>query len=427
MTIHEAAYHGEAGRVGDLISQGTRVNEVDKRGLTALHLASLAGQAIVVQELLDQGAFVDALLDDPFSYYGITDLRPLHLAVSGGKAQIVDMLLQAGADPDSPYRARGDATTALHLAASMGDDESVRLLLEADADPDVLLNGYSPLYIASRSGHARIVERLIASGASTCRESTDIARSAASRAREYNLYSPPRPTARERLLREERNESPAELRVRPILTREFYMGRCAIHQAAAAGHRDTVAVLIDASIVVDVPDRDGGLSALCHAAFGGHVDTMRLLINAGAQTGFRTDSNATPLHFASASGSAEAVELILTASALEMTQALLQQPLGGAASPRHSVEDVSTTDQLRIALKPPSLSGLVPVVPREPKYNTFPSGSTALHVAAIEGHGAIVSLLLAAGYDKTMRDADGMTPLNRAADNGHLDVVQLLQ
>jgi ankyrin repeat protein len=47
---------------------------------------------------------------------------------------------------------------------------------------------------------------------------------------------------------------------------------------------------------------------------------------------------------------------------------------------------------------------------------------TALHLAAWNGHAAVVELLLAAGADSGRPGPGGETPLLLAADGGHVDV-----
>jgi TonB family protein len=56
-----------------------------------------------------------------------------------------------------------------------------------------------------------------------------------------------------------------------------------------------------------------------------------------------------------------------------------------------------------------------------------PSLGTALHLAARHGRTASTRLLLQAGADLEIRDAEGRTPLYRAIERRHADVIELLQ
>lgn len=49
-----------------------------------------------------------------------------------------------------------------------------------------------------------------------------------------------------------------------------------------------------------------------------------------------------------------------------------------------------------------------------------------MHLAACQGHTAVVQLLLDAGAAVSTQSADGFSPLQGAARRGHVAVVQLL-
>lgn len=52
---------------------------------------------------------------------------------------------------------------------------------------------------------------------------------------------------------------------------------------------------------------------------------------------------------------------------------------------------------------------------------------SALHLAALQGHEEIIILLLEEGVDHTMRNLDGKTAADIAAENGYLDLEEILR
>ena len=97
------------------------VNEGDRYGRTALHLAAISTNTDVTSMLVETGAVVNAQDED-----GET---PLHLSESSAVTEI--LLRKGGANPNIPNI---DGITALHLAVQRRDVDAVRSLLRSGAD-----------------------------------------------------------------------------------------------------------------------------------------------------------------------------------------------------------------------------------------------------------------------------------------------------
>jgi ankyrin repeat domain-containing protein 50 len=146
--------------------------------------------------------------------------------------------------------------------------------------------------------------------------------------------------------------------------------------AAYFGLRDIITVMLEKG--VDVLTRTGyGETALHPAARCGQDAVIQLLLGAGADINAINEARDTPLLIATGWGVQPVV-----------VQMLLEK---GA--------DVTARDD---------------------------GGMTALHLAAENGHGAVITLLLEKGADVTAKSNNGWTALHLAAENGHEVIVQLL-
>ena len=58
--LHFASKEGHVEVMQELLKRGAGVNVTTKKGNTALHIASLAGQKVAVEVLLDSGALVNS-------------------------------------------------------------------------------------------------------------------------------------------------------------------------------------------------------------------------------------------------------------------------------------------------------------------------------------------------------------------------------
>jgi len=121
---------------------------------TLLHMAALDGNLTTVRSLLLSGDHINA--KDTFGY------TPLHLAANKGYTEIVRFLLDQGANA---YAVEYNGLSALHLASLHGHMPVVNLLLQRTDVNIKDKDGYSPLFLATRSQNIHIVEVLINSGA----------------------------------------------------------------------------------------------------------------------------------------------------------------------------------------------------------------------------------------------------------------------
>jgi ankyrin repeat protein len=165
-----------------------RVNEKNKHGETALHLAASSKNIALVRLLLNKGAdvkaegiaertalhyavrkdntaFVHLLLDrgadvNARDKFGCT---VLHDAVIEGSTAVVQLLLDRGADINAQSRI---GHTALHFAAMRGDRAFVQLLLDRGADIEAKdVTGWTPLHCSAAKGEEDVAYLLVDRGA----------------------------------------------------------------------------------------------------------------------------------------------------------------------------------------------------------------------------------------------------------------------
>jgi hypothetical protein len=144
-----AAFKGDIAKINALLGKGADINQLDRAGHTALHLAVLNERVEVVRALLEAGAEVD-ITNQRFGF------RPLHLSARKGNAGVSELLIRYGSDLDA-QSLRGK--TALHLAATNGHLAVVKILLKYLARVDICdSNNKTPLQYAEAHGHTEIVD-----------------------------------------------------------------------------------------------------------------------------------------------------------------------------------------------------------------------------------------------------------------------------
>ena len=274
----------------------------------------------------------------------------------------VRALLKQGADVNA---AHGDGMTALHWAASNGDLELTQMLVYAGANlrASTRLNGYTPLFLASREGQAPIVAALLKAGAEAdARSST---------------------------------------------------GSTPLMLAAASGNVDAVRLLLDAGADVKTKETARGQTALMFAAAYNRVGAVELLAKRGADVG--ATSAVVDLYELTREEAALPGGPRAGASAGGGTGGGAPRQ-GGPGGPRPAAD----------APKRPQIPGLDRGY-NYTELIAYQGGMTALMFAAREGHMETARALLDAGAMVNQpRSGDQTTPLLMATINGHFDLAKYL-
>ncbi|KAJ8376614.1 hypothetical protein SKAU_G00071940 [Synaphobranchus kaupii] len=241
------------------LKHGAKMCHQNKLGHFAIHAAAFAGAKKAMECILIKGAIEAVKLmisayNRAEDIINITDganqtplhnvreflsdedsdgCTPLHYACRLGIAASVQNMLGLKV---SPGRKSKDKKSAFHFAAEFGRINTCQRLLETVSASRLLNegdeNGMTPLHLACRGGHTRVVELLLRKGA---------------------------------------------------LFNSDYKGWTSLHHAAAEGYTQTMKILLSANIKsLDKTDEDGN-TALHLAAKEGHKAAVRLLLTRGAE------------------------------------------------------------------------------------------------------------------------------------------------
>uniref|UniRef100_UPI0037E71AE9 transient receptor potential cation channel subfamily A member 1b n=1 Tax=Semicossyphus pulcher TaxID=241346 RepID=UPI0037E71AE9 len=215
-----------------LLTKGANINVKDRRGCNFLHLAILQPKGLknLSEEVLQHNS-VKALL----SCEDNEGCTPLHYACRLGIHDSVKNMLGLSGQVGLACKSK-DKKSALHFAAQYGRINTCHRLLETITDSRLLNEGdergLTPLHLASKEGHTKVVQLLLRKGA---------------------------------------------------LFHCDYKGWSCLHHAASSGYTQTMEILLSANPkLLDKTDEDGN-TALHIAAREGHVAAVRLILARGAE------------------------------------------------------------------------------------------------------------------------------------------------
>ncbi|STX28316.1 Ankyrin repeat protein [Legionella beliardensis] len=260
--LYIAAYHGCAGVVRVLARLGADLNLRNNKGASPLYAAAQRGWINVAKALIELGADVDEIYMSSTPDKLPTLLAPLHIAVYEGHAEMVETLITLGANINLSNE---QGFTPLHLAANGGRIEIINTLIARGVDVNQKGVGHeTPLYLAARAGHVAAVNRLVALKA-------DI--------------------------------SLGDIR-----------GTTPLHIAAYEGHIKVVEALIALGADINLEDHEGALP-IHHAAHHGSIEIVNILIKLRTDINKAINRQEAPLHIAATVGHVQVIEALVKAGA----------------------------------------------------------------------------------------------------------------
>lgn len=355
----EALVHTEVGR---RCTTARLCAVLKERSDTPLVVAIRYQLGRVVNELLKLGEPLDAFFNDE------SDL-PLVAALETGNDAIIRRLL---VDDDAPYFLLTDKIPLFFLACSSGNVQHCQILIEQsnaqvnmisqldDGDKEIVAEfgrGQTPLHIACRKGHAKVVELLLHNNAV------------------------------------------------PNLQDEE--GNTALH---SAGNMETVEMLLSSSFKTNpnIPNKRGQ-TPLHVAAAKGNVGIVDLLIRSGCQQDIVDDQGQTAFHVAAANGHTSVALILLRENeSFERTQSYRKK--SEKLSPSPPGENGDDDAQSGTDDNDSDSNASLFVVNQEDL-----KGNTALHLAAMspsERCQKMIQLLLENGADANHANWFGYTPLH---------------
>uniref|UniRef100_A0A8C5T7M2 Ankyrin repeat domain 27 n=1 Tax=Malurus cyaneus samueli TaxID=2593467 RepID=A0A8C5T7M2_9PASS len=341
-------------------------------------------------EKLVSGKLNDPSIITPFSRddRGYT---PLHIAAICGQTSLVDLLVAKGAIVNATdYH----GSTPLHLACQKGYQNVTLLLLHYKASTDVQdNNGNTPLHLACTYGHEDCVKALVYYDVHSCR--LDIGN--------------------------EKGDTP-------------------LHIAARWGYQGIIEVLLQNGANPEIQNRMKETSLQCAlnskvflVLFQPHFFLMQH--HRGVDSPLRS-----PQHSAETFSRGSSVSSLSSAS----TDIRQEEVKNSYKEVRYLLEwmeeDLEDEDDTATTSKPEFCHPLCQCSkcgPAQKKFSRVSAnglgvnvsnqeGFTPLHMAALHGHGELVSLLLRHGASASARNAKLAAPLHLACQKGHLQVVKCL-
>ncbi|MFK7766644.1 MAG: ankyrin repeat domain-containing protein [Mariniblastus sp.] len=443
--LHFAVESGKLEAVKQLLKSGASQTKKDKQTQTALHMAIQQAKPEIAKVLIESAA--NQKQRSTLNEVDRNGATALMACVSQRRlpGEVLDLLISKGVEVNVKNRSQ---QTALHLACYYRRPDLGAKLIKAGAEIGSTDNNQNTPLLAASNSSAPLVKLLLEKGANVkaVNRQGQTALHMACRSRQLETVKLLLDRFDEVDLEDKQKQTPLAM---AVMARSPEMAQALIERgadpnqfnepdgsrfsyplicrAATNGNKALLEVLLDggAKLNVKSPEGDGPLHLVCQA--GGNIfdgprgtrnsrsagkpflDSIKLLLSRKADPNQKNNAGQTPIQVAAKRDFFDAVEIL-----------------------------VEKTDELNFDLGDGSLlhwtakNGLPKTAKhlldsKKTKVNSLDAnGKTPIQVAAENGHVAMIDLLIQGKAIVDQVSTDGLTPLLIAANAGHSDVVRSL-
>jgi uncharacterized protein len=417
----DAAERGDKSAIRALLEKKADVNAPQIDGTTALHWAVRANDLELTDMLLRAGARV--------SVANQSDATPMLLATMNGNAAIIERLIQAGAEPNAPLSQTGD--TALMMASRTGKVDAVKVLLDhgAQVNAKETWGGTTALMWAIAERHPEVTKLLVERGADVNAKSNFVPEASG---RGFEGTAPAAPAPQQNI------EEFASGWMTPLMF------------AAREDDLESARILVEAKADVNAVGGDGK-DPLGLALFNGSYEVASLLIDNHANVNHADVQRFTPLFWAVDRRNMETAPnfpWMVTTDPLPLIKKLLDAGANPNAlvnnTPRARMREGSPRIVFATALMRAAFSGDIELVklllahgadPHIQSSDRETMLAAACGLAFINGYHRqrppaerleVVKLMIDLGEDVNHGDSYGINPLMAAANLGDINIVRYL-
>lgn len=395
MAIHLAAANGKNEVIDILLDKdASNINDVDNKGNTPLHWASMKDRADTVELLIENGADIEAK--------DIDNWTALHYAAAFASLQTVEALVDNGADKNS-------LTKDGNIPVNYAKDETIKTYLSGGK-------------IGREDTEEVVEEETKETAADETAENTETSETITEDELNNELDTTQNgsivdptvvdldPKQLELLIAVKNNDIIAvnallKENVNPNFVDEE--GYSPLHRAVLNNNLDVVNVLLsykDIDTEIKLPYEAsvddwylGGATPLLVASYTGNADIVNALIEAGSDIRAKDDiDGATTIHIASANGNNEVINILLNKD-----NTLINEADSMKDTPLHWASIKNQTDTISLLLANGADTKL-----------TNSDGNTVLHYAAMYGDVNTVNVLLEADSSlASVENNEGITPI----------------